>query len=143
MKFMDNRQKHLEFIQSIINRLAHNSFVLRGWAVTLVTGIFILSVARFSNGGTVVLSYVPFLALPLLFFWILDGYFLAQERCFRSLYDDVRKLDVKKIDFAMNVSSYKKRCDRTWLGSMFSKTVFLFYMFIALVAFLPKFIGIK
>ena len=35
--------KHLEFIQGIITRMANNSFMLKGWAVTLVAGIFALS----------------------------------------------------------------------------------------------------
>ena len=37
---MDNKIKHLELIQGIINRMAGNSFMLKGWAVTLVAGIF-------------------------------------------------------------------------------------------------------
>lgn len=32
---MENKQKHLEFIQSIINRMAGHSFLLKGWGVTL------------------------------------------------------------------------------------------------------------
>lgn len=32
---MDNKLKHLELIQGVINRMASNSFKLKGWAVTL------------------------------------------------------------------------------------------------------------
>ena len=40
---MENKLKHLEMIQGIINRMASNSFALKGWSVTLVAGIFALS----------------------------------------------------------------------------------------------------
>ena len=38
---MENKIKYLEMIQSVINRMANNSFCLKGWTVTLVSG-FIL-----------------------------------------------------------------------------------------------------
>ena len=37
---MENKIKHLEIIQGVINRMAGNSFALKGWAVTLVAGTF-------------------------------------------------------------------------------------------------------
>ena len=37
---MDKKLKHLEMVQGVINRMASNSFMLKGWAVTLVAGIF-------------------------------------------------------------------------------------------------------
>ena len=40
---MENKIKHLEIIQGIINRMAGNSFALKGWAVTLIAGIFALA----------------------------------------------------------------------------------------------------
>ena len=40
---MDNKVNHLEMIQGVISRMASNSFALKGWAVTLVAGIFALS----------------------------------------------------------------------------------------------------
>lgn len=36
-------EKHLEFIQGIINRMGGNSFALKGLAVTLVTAIIGIS----------------------------------------------------------------------------------------------------
>lgn len=40
---VDYKVPHLEMIQGVINRMARNSFALKGWAVTLVAGIFALS----------------------------------------------------------------------------------------------------
>ena len=33
---MQQKLKHLEFIQGVINRLATNSFLMKGWSVVLV-----------------------------------------------------------------------------------------------------------
>ena len=37
---MENKRKHLEFIQGAINRMAGNLFFLRGWTITLITALF-------------------------------------------------------------------------------------------------------
>ena len=40
---MEQKMKHLELIQEVIKRMANNSFLLKGWTVTLVTGILALA----------------------------------------------------------------------------------------------------
>ena len=42
-EFEDTEQKHLELIQGVITRLAQNSFLLKGWSVTLVAAILTLA----------------------------------------------------------------------------------------------------
>ena len=44
---MDAKVKHLEFIQHVVNRLATDSFRLKGWAVVLAS----LHPARLVDGG--------------------------------------------------------------------------------------------
>lgn len=127
---MENKRKHLEFIQNIVSRMAGNLFFLRGWTITLITGLFALSAARGSYDGYLLLAY-----FLLVIFWILDGYFLSQERRFRCLYDEVRKLDEQKIDFSMNTKKYKDIWRNTWLGSMLSATLLWFYVPLALAMF--------
>lgn len=39
----DNKVKHLEMIQAVINRMAQNSFLLKGWSVVLTAAIFALA----------------------------------------------------------------------------------------------------
>ena len=36
---MENKLKHLEMIQNVINRLANSSFLLKGWTVVLVAAV--------------------------------------------------------------------------------------------------------
>jgi len=81
---LENKLKHLEFIQSVISRMSGNSFLLKGWSVTLVAALFALA-AKDSDRKYIVVAY-----FPVLVFWILDAYFLSQERLFRNLYDSVR-----------------------------------------------------
>ena len=37
---MSDKQKHLEFIQNAISRMAANSFMLKAWTVLLVSALF-------------------------------------------------------------------------------------------------------
>lgn len=119
---MENKQKHLEFIQSTISRMASNLFFLRGWTISLVAGLFALFVKDANQ------NYIFVVYFPIIIFWILDGYFLSQERLFRALYNHVRKLDEKDIDFSMNTDEYKKDEKNTWVCSVFSGTLLVFYL---------------
>ena len=47
-KQMENKRKHLEFIQSVIARMNSNSFLIKGWSITLVSALFALA-AKDSN----------------------------------------------------------------------------------------------
>ena len=122
---MEAKLKHLEFIQSVINRLATDSFRMKGWAVVLVLVSALLVVL--AKEGRVEFAYIGF--VPALVFWGLDGYFLWQERLFRDLYDHVRVLDEADIDFSMETAAFK----RTWLGATFSRTLYPFYIALALL----------
>jgi len=77
---MDAKIKHLEFIQAAINRMAGNSFLLKGWAVTLTGGLLALTFRQIDR------RYLFISFAVLLLFWSLDGYFLSRERRFISLY---------------------------------------------------------
>ena len=118
---MDPKLKHLEFIQGVINRLASNSFQMKGWSVVLVAAILVL----LAREG--VLDAAPIALGPVLVFWGLDGYFLWQERLFRALYDHVRILDDDRIDFSMDITPCKIGYNRTWLGATLSRTLLFFY----------------
>ncbi|MGE0407580.1 MAG: hypothetical protein AB7O65_14900, partial [Candidatus Korobacteraceae bacterium] len=97
---MENKLKHLEFIQSAINRMASNLFLLKGWTITLIAALFALA-TKDSDRVYFLIAYIP-----AVMFWVLDGYFLSQERRFRSLYDYVRKLEDNQIDFSMDTSLF-------------------------------------
>jgi len=117
---MDNKRKHLEFIQDVIKRMASNSFLLRGWSITLVTAIVTMA----NNSKSI---FLLFIALFLIFvFWSLDAYYLSQERQYRELYKSVILKDELQIDFSMNAKDYDIG-ENTWFSSMFSKIFKIFY----------------
>jgi hypothetical protein len=118
---MENKRKHLEFIQAAVGRMASNLFLLKGWTITLIAALFALA-AKDSDRTYFLIAY-----LPAVMFWTLDGYFLSQERRFRALYDEVRKLEDGDIDFSMDTSAFKKEVRNTWLGAIFSGTLLVYY----------------
>jgi hypothetical protein len=122
----ENKRKHIELIQSIVSRVAGNSFLLRGWTVTLVAALFALA-AKDSDKRYVVIAY-----FPVVVFWILDAYFLSQERLFRNLYDAVRKQKEEEIDFSMDTHPFSDK-HTGWTASFFSKTLLLFYLSMILI----------
>ena len=117
---MDTKLKHLEFIQGVINRLSTNSFLLKGWSVVLISALFALS-ANNSNVAFILLAYFPAIS-----FWALDGYFLALERRYRSLYDKVRILEPEEIDFVMKAPEEKSEFE-SWHSAFLSKTLIPFH----------------
>ncbi len=116
----EKKLKHLEFIQNVITRMNSNSFLIKGWAITLVSALFALA-AKDANINYVLITYV---VIPV--FWFLDGFYISQERQYRDLYKEVSAKDESEIDFSMNAISFCKG-DRTWLAGVFSKTLIPFY----------------
>jgi len=108
--------KELEIIQGIINRMAHNSFLIKGWTITLVVVTLLL------QGN----KYYTF--IPILVFWFLDAYFLRLERLYRRLYNWVKDNRLKTEDFLfdLNYKRFEKE-EQSILRIMFSITLSLFY----------------
>jgi len=132
MDKVDKKMKHLEMILGIINRMAGNSFLIKGWCITLVSALIALG-SKDGNKRFLLVGY-----FPILMFWVLDGYFLWQERLFRKLYDGVRGKEEDKIDFSMNTSTFVG--ESSWLGAMFSKTLLLFYAVVIVAVLLAMYI---
>ena len=123
---MEAKLKHLEFIQEVIKRMASNSFLLRGWSITLVIAISTIASQTFKP------SYVVIALLVTLIFWTLDSYYLWQEKRFRCLYEEVRKKDPSTIDFSMTLpDNHCKKC--SWYSSVKSPIFISFYGVAALV----------
>lgn len=129
--------KHLEMIQGIVSRLGHDSFLVKGWSMTiLAAGIIFIARSEIQSNEVVSVFLVPVIG-----FWALDGYFLWQERLFRKVYDEIRKQETT--DFAMNTRKHKPEC--RWRTAAFSRTLCMFYgieiLFVGVVFFMPKICG--
>ena len=117
---MENKRAHLEMIQAVVTRMSVNSFLLKGWSVVLISALFALAAGN-SQALFVYLAYFPAVA-----FWMLDAYFLRQERLFRKLYDRVRHLAETDVDFSMDTSVVDGEV-AAWSAVVFSKTLLLFH----------------
>lgn len=122
---MENKIKHLEFIQNVITRMNTNSFQLKGWMLTIVSALL----ALYANSDNV--TYIFVAIAPVLIFGALDAYYLQQERKFRGMYDDVVANKVEL--FAMPLNNYKyvkgdnKSKKYCYCSVFFSKTIILLY----------------
>jgi hypothetical protein len=130
---IENKIKHLEFIQLVITRMNVNSFLLRGWSVTLVAALFAFA-AKDTNIDYVLITYI---STPL--FWLLDGYYLSQERKYRDLYNLIRQKNENEIDFNMNATVTNNR-KNSWLFSTFSITQIIFYATLIAITLVVMFI---
>ena len=108
-----------------------NSFLVKGWLVTLVAAIFVLSE---KDANLKFLWFAPFVSI---LFWVLDGFFVSTERKYRSLYDYVRTLDESQIDYSMETRSYEGGRN-TFFRSLLSITLLLFYPVIIVAAILAS-----
>lgn len=92
-----NKIKQLEFIQQVINRLANNSFLIKGWSITLVAALATLSSG--TKDQYLIIAY-----LPVIIFCLLDTYYLYQERLYREHYERIRIKKERDIDFSMKIT---------------------------------------
>ncbi|WP_395739923.1 hypothetical protein [Prosthecobacter sp.] len=129
----EQKLKHLEFIQAVITRMNSNSFLLKGWSVSLVSAIFALA-AKDANIRYAIIAYIP-----VIIFWALDGFFLSQEKQYRKLYEAVAAKDESQIDFSMNASSWNSD-GRTWGKTCISKTLLPFHGALVLVVAIVMFV---
>ena len=127
MQFDENKIKFLEMIQNVITRMASNSFMLKGWAVTLVAGTFALS-AKEANHLFFLVAYIP-----IILFWFLDSYYLQMERKYRALYTVVVIQQPEEIDFILSAPPASQTDKTCFHQSLFSRTEVLFYMPTALL----------
>lgn len=133
MDKMEAKLKHLEFIQNVIMRMNSNSFLIKGWAITLVSALFALA-AKDADINYVLISYI---VIPV--FWVLDGFYISRERQYRDLYSDVAKKSENDVDFNMDASGYCQG-NRTWISGVFSKTLWTFYGVSTIVTLIVMFL---
>lgn len=123
---IDNKVEHLKFIQAGIARMSTNSFLLKGWTVTLVAALFAFG-AKEADRAFVVIAWVPVLV-----FSGLDGYYLWRERLYRLLHAKVAtRADDAPADFSMDTSEF--RTAETWRRTLASKTILGFYLPVAVL----------
>lgn len=122
---MENKIEHLKMIESIIERMAKNSFQLKGWAVTLVTLVGALS-AKDADKRFIILAFIPIIV-----FWLLDSFYLQQERKYEALYREAAEKDDQDTSFNLDTRLVRYTNDEAnricFCRCMFSFCEILFY----------------
>jgi len=127
IEITEHKIKHLEFIQGVIERTVKNSFLLKGWCLTVLFALMTLSTSEPEVSKRLFYAVV-------VSFYFLDTYFLYQEERFIDLYNYVRKKS--GTDFSLKV---KKISKKALLSSAFSFKNAFFYFIIALIVYFVHF----
>ncbi len=124
----ENKTKHLEFIHNTINRMSTNSFIIKGWSITIFAAVYTLA----SKESDKSYNLINYLIIPL--FWYLNAYFLQLERKYRILYNKVRVLDEDQINFSMDISSnIFNNTETNIFFCSFSKSLWPLYVILLIV----------
>lgn len=124
----ETKSKHIDIIQSTISRMAQNSFIVKGWAVTILIGLFVFLQKNESKSNLFI--YVT----PILFFWVLDSYYLWQELLFRKLYNKIIDNLTSESDLSMDTSTFKE--NYSFFRTLFSVSELLSYGVLLILAIL-------
>jgi hypothetical protein len=125
----EEKLKYLEFLQSVISRMASNSFLTKAWSVTLGTAVLGFSVKE-SSWALALIATVPIVS-----FWLLDAYYLGLERLFRGLWNDAIK--VEQADFNMNPGVFTWQI---WHEAAVRPAVWLVHLPVFIVSILAAFV---
>jgi hypothetical protein len=127
-------QAHLNITQSVIQRMAANSALCKGWCIALVSAILVIVADKGKP------QYTLIALVPTILFFLLDVYYLSLEKRFRESYNSfIRKLHGGKLVaddlFAVSPSKYAAKAVREALGSF---SIWLFYLTLLVMIFIVK-----
>lgn len=118
--------KEIDLIQNCIERMNRNSFMIKGWSLTLFT--VIVTFLRNDIINNVFLLAICVI-LPYICFWLLDSFFLHTEIKYRKMYEWVlkkRKQDIFDFQYDLNPARFNKNVCCVF-KTIFSHTLLLFY----------------
>lgn len=132
-EYKESELKHIEMIESIVERMGQNSFALKGWTMTLIVAICAFSAAGSER------RFALIAVTPIVVFWFLDSFYLQRERKYRELYNRVIMHDVPI--FSMDITSIQEK-KTGYFNCLFSVTEWVFYV-ICIVAIIAVFNWLK
>jgi len=125
---MDNAlfEKEIDLIQGRINRMASNSFYIKGWAMTLLVGVLAFSWKELADSFVMLIVCI---LIPFLCFWYLDAMYLHIEREYRKMYEWIikeRPLNNEEHLLELNPKRFSSEVSCVFF-IMFSKSLLPFY----------------
>ncbi|EPB8167308.1 hypothetical protein ACRTAK_002992 [Clostridium perfringens] len=125
--------KEIDLIQSCINRMAQNSFIVKGWFISLIAVILTLLPEKFNINYLYCISFIISFC-----FWYLDAFFLKTERLYRFKYQWVITERLKNDNYFYDLNPYNRNMwydkngnipsEPNIIQVMFSKTLLVIYL---------------
>lgn len=131
MENKDIMEKEIDLIQSCINRMAQNSFLIKGWMISLVAVVVALLPEKVTLDIRI-LCIVGFVIT--ICFWYLDAFFLRMETLYRWKYSWVIKNRQSTLDYAYDLDPHNSQtrigglAEPGILKTMFSQTLLPLYL---------------
>lgn len=124
---VDEMHKEIDLLQSCIDRMAKNSFMIKGWFVS----IYAVILALLPEKVDVMLLCVVLIVVNMLF-WYLDGVYLRDEKIYRRIYQwvvEARKQNDRELMYQLELNLYKNKIGTmdSVAKIMLSKSLFIFY----------------
>lgn len=125
----DRKYRYLEMLQGIIARMADCSFKCKEFCLVIVSAL--LALFATNVGRFFIVLYIAI--IPCLVFWVLDSYYLTQERAFRGVYKKKAVLKEDDSEFAVFNFERGKLSFADYRKTFFSKTMWPLYLVLILL----------
>lgn len=134
--------KEIDLIQACISRMAQNSFMIKGWFVS----IYAVVLALLPEKVNMLLLCIALVVVNVIF-WYLDGFFLRTEKIYRKIYDWIlkeRPQNNRELMYQLNPAKFIGKIEEVesvW-KVMWSKTLRWFYLIplvIVIIVFIVDF----
>ncbi len=128
--------KEAEIIQAIIKRKSNNSFLIKGWAVTLIVATLIFQGQQLH----VLVAFIPLVA-----FWFLDAHYQQKMKMYKNLYkwDIENRLETDAYMLDININDRFRKTVPSRPRLMFSEKIVWFYGSLILLTVLYYYCVIK
>lgn len=121
---VEELHKEIDLIQNCINRMAGNSFLLKGWLVSIIAVMMTLGKGEVSKATVILTATIATFS-----FWYLDAFFLQTEKRYRELYAwvlDKRAKGSREFQYDLDPRRFNDKVGGI-TRIMFSRTLLWFY----------------
>lgn len=121
---IEELHKEIDLIQNCIQRMSNNSFLIKGWLITIIAGVVTLSHENMN------VSIFLILVFATIIFWGLDAFFLQTEKKYRKMYTwmlEQRKLNSRELQYDLEPKRFDNQVESVF-KIMFSPTLAGFYL---------------
>lgn len=134
-------QSYLNILQGIITRMATNSANCKTWCISLVSAILVVIADKNKP------NYAWITLIPIILFFLLDSYYLAQERSFRAIYNNfiqaLHSGNATTDDLFVLVPMRGFSIVQSLLSATLSFAVYPFYLTLVLTVIIARYLILK